>query len=206
MLPRLHVVTDDEILAASDFVGRASSLMRELGARIAIHLRSRSAGGGRLYEIAANLGRQADAFIVINDRVDVVRAARAQAVQLPAASLPIETVREQMHGGWIGQSVHAAGEGIPAVQAGADFLVAGSIYASASHPAATPQGSALIHALRDCGAPVLAIGGVDAARVVECMKAGAYGVAVIRAVWQARDPVAAAAELVERIEQSRVSA
>ncbi|MEX2281602.1 MAG: thiamine phosphate synthase [Gemmatimonadota bacterium] len=205
MLPRLHIVTDDEILGTTGFVLRASTLVREFGSRIAIHLRSRSAGGGRLYEIAANLGQHADAFIVINDRVDVARVAGAQAVQLPAASLPIEIVREQLPGVLIGKSVHAAGEGIPAVQAGADFLVAGSIYASGTHPAATPQGSALIHALRGCGAPVLAIGGIDASRIVECMNAGAYGVAVIRAVWQARDPVVAAAELVERIEQSRVN-
>jgi thiamine-phosphate diphosphorylase len=205
MVPRLHIVTNDEILGAPDFGERASRLVRALGARIAVHLRSRSADGGRLYEIAADLGQHDDAFIVINDRVDVALAARAQAVQLPAASLPIETVRQQMRGRLIGRSVHTVGEGIPAVKAGADFLLAGSIYASASHPAAAPQGSALIQALADCGAPVLAIGGVDAARVVECMNAGAYGVAVIRAVWQARDPVAAATELVDRIEESRVS-
>ncbi len=44
--------------------------------------------------------------------------------------------------------------------------------------------------------PLVAIGGVDAARAGVARRAGAHGVAVIAAVWAARDPVAAAKELV----------
>ncbi len=206
MLPRLHIVTDEEILARPEFEPEANRLVRELGQRIAIHVRSRQAGGRRLFEIAAGLMAQPDAFVVVNDHVDVARAARTVAVQLPAASLPVEVVRQQLPGVEIGKSVHTAAQGASAARAGADFLLAGSIYASDSHPGIAPQGIALIDALGSTGVPVLAIGGIDGTRVSECMAAGAYGVAVIRAVWHAPDPVGAAKELVRRIEESMVNA
>jgi thiamine-phosphate pyrophosphorylase len=42
---------------------------------------------------------------------------------------------------------------------------------------------------------VIAIGGIDAGRAAEARDAGAYGVAAIRALWQAADPAAAALAL-----------
>jgi thiamine-phosphate pyrophosphorylase len=47
---------------------------------------------------------------------------------------------------------------------------------------------------------VLAIGGVTAARVAELRAGGAHGVAVIRAVWSAPEPVQAAEELAKLLE------
>jgi thiamine-phosphate pyrophosphorylase len=41
------------------------------------------------------------------------------------------------------------------------------------------------------GFPIVAIGGITLARVAECLDAGASGVAVIGAVWDAPDPLAA---------------
>ena len=45
------------------------------------------------------------------------------------------------------------------------------------------------------GRPVIAIGGIDAARAGEVRAAGAYGVAAITALWRAPDPAAAALAL-----------
>ena len=206
MLPRLHIVTSDAILAAPDFVERAAALIGQFGNRIAIHLRSRTIGGRRLYEIGSELKQQPSAFVVVNDRVDVARVINADAVQLPANGMSVQIARAQLGETPIGRSVHSAEEGTLAAADGADYLLAGSIYETASHPAALPQGTALIRALRSCQLPVLAIGGVDESNVGECMSAGAYGVAVIRAVWQSADPAAAVTTLLQRIEESVVSA
>ena len=48
------------------------------------------------------------------------------------------------------------------------------------------------------GRPVIAIGGIDAARAGEVRAAGAYGVAAITALWRAPDPAAAALALLAR--------
>ena len=205
MLPRLHIVTSDAILAAPDFVERAAALAGQFGNRIAIQLRSRAIAGRRLYEIGSQLKQLSDAFVVVNDRVDVARVIHADAVQLPAHGLSVQNARAQLGETPIGRSVHSAEEGMQAAADGADYLLAGSIYETASHPTAMPQGPALIRALRSCQLPVLAIGGVDESNVGECMSAGAHGVAVIRAVWQAADAAAAVTTLLQRIEESVVS-
>ena len=205
MLPRLHIVTSDAILAAPDFVERAAALVGQFGNRIAIQLRSGTIGGRRLFEIGSQLKQHRSAFVVVNDRVDVARVINANAVQLPASGLSVQIARAQLGETPIGRSVHSAEEGTQAAADGADYLLAGSIYETASHPAALPQGTALIGALRSCQLPVLAIGGVDEGNVGDCISAGAYGVAVIRAVWQAADPVAAVTTLLQRIDESVVS-
>jgi thiamine biosynthesis protein ThiS len=94
----------------------------------------------------------------------------------------------------IGKSVHTA-EG-SALAAGADFVLAGHVYPSASKPGQPPlgiSGFSAIAAAAPC--PVLAIGGITPERVPEVVQAGAHGVAVIGAIAEADDPRAAASAL-----------
>jgi thiamine-phosphate diphosphorylase len=93
--------------------------------------------------------------------------------------------------GWIGRSVHTVEDARAAVAEGADFLVVGSIYRTASHPDREPAGPELVTRAARLGVPVIAIGGVTSERVSELKNAGAYGVAAIRSLWQAADPAAA---------------
>ena len=53
----------------------------------------------------------------------------------------------------------------------------------------------LLDRVAGLGRPVIAIGGITAGRVGQVCLAGAYGVAAISALWQARDSGAAALEL-----------
>jgi thiamine-phosphate pyrophosphorylase len=87
--------------------------------------------------------------------------------------------------------VHTVEEAGAAVEEGADFLVVGSIYRTASHPDREPSGPELVTRTARLGVPIVAIGGVTAERVVELKEAGAYGVAAIRSLWGAADPAAA---------------
>ena len=94
----------------------------------------------------------------------------------------------------LGRSVHSPGEAAASV--GMDYLLAGHVFPSASKPGRPPLGVvgfAAIVAAAHC--PVLAIGGITAARVAEVVQAGAYGVAVIGAIVESSDPRAAAAAL-----------
>ncbi len=204
MLPRLHLVTDDQVLAAPDFAVRAEAVVCALGASVALHLRSRTASSRALYDLAVRLGALPHAVILINDRVDVALAAHAAGVQLPQGGLPVAAARSLLRGQrWIGYSVHNEAESLSSQAQGADYLLAGTIFASASHPDFPPQGTELLRVLRTAvRRPIVAIGGIDASRVSQCCEAGAYGVAVIRAVWQAAEPVAAARQLLDRLELS----
>ncbi len=118
--------------------------------------------------------------VIVNDRADVARAAGADGVHLRGDGPPAARVRTIAAPGWlIGRSVHAVEEA--RASDGADFLIFGTVFPTRSKPAATAvQGvDGLAAAVRGAGVPVLAIGGVDAARAEVCRQAGAAGVAAI---------------------------
>ena len=118
--------------------------------------------------------------IVVNDRIDVALACGAAGVHLRGDSLPIAAARRLAPPGFlIGRSVHDAAEALAAV--GADYLIAGTVFASASKAADAPllgiEGLRAI--VRAAAVPVLAIGGIDEARIAEVAAAGAAGLAAI---------------------------
>jgi thiamine-phosphate pyrophosphorylase len=119
--------------------------------------------------------------IVVNDRLDVALAAGADGVHLGRASLPPARVRHIAPPRFlVGCSVHSLQE-LHEVEDQADYLVAGTVYATASKPPGTRllgvQGLAsLVAATR---LPVLAIGGVTLERIPELAAAGAAGLAAI---------------------------
>ena len=190
-------MTDAAVLAASDFGVRAAAIAAA-GPAVALHARDRMAGGAALARIAArllSLARPPEAAVFVNGRPDVAAAVGAQGVQLAGGDLSPADARRMLGPGWIGRSVHAVAEAEEAVAEGADFLLVGSVYESASHPGQPPAGLGLLRATAALGRPVIAIGGIDAARAREAREAGAYGVAAISALWRAADPAAAALAL-----------
>jgi thiamine-phosphate pyrophosphorylase len=80
---------------------------------------------------------------------------------------------------------------------GADFVVFGPVFSTPSKMAyGPPQGlQQLADVVRQVNLPVLAIGGIDATNVAQVLQAGAYGIAMIRAVLAAPDPCAATQQL-----------
>jgi thiamine-phosphate pyrophosphorylase len=118
--------------------------------------------------------------VVVNDRVDVALASGADGVHLRAGSIAPEVVRRMTPAGFlVGRSVHSAGEA--AALSGVDYLIAGTVWASASKPESHRllglHGFAdVVNAVR---VPVLAIGGVTIDRVRDVGLAGGAGIAAI---------------------------
>jgi thiamine-phosphate pyrophosphorylase len=132
--------------------------------------------------------------VIVSDDVDLA-AELGLPVHLPERSLAPATVRAILgEQAMIGRSVHSPGAA--AASADVDYLVAGHVYATPSHPGETPLGlSGLAAIVRAASRPVLAIGGVTSERVPEILDAGAHGIAVIGAIagTQDRDEATAAA-------------
>ena len=119
---------------------------------------------------------------VVNDDVAAAIALGADGVHLGQADHGAASAREL--GLLLGRSVSTYEQ---AVQADADYLGAGPIWATPSKADADPP-VGIDELARICAAvpvPVVAIGGVDASNAAECIRAGAAGVAAIRA---ATDP------------------
>lgn len=196
-LPRLHAVTDARVLALPDLGLRAAAIAAA-GSAVALHARDRSATAEALTRVAARFAALADppeAALFVSGRPDIAAALGAQGVQLAGGDLSPADARRVFRGGWIGSSVHSVEEAKAAAGEGADYLMAGSIYATGSHPGRPAAGLRLIDAIAPLGLPVIAIGGVTAERVPELRDAGAWGVAAVSALWGAADPAAAALEL-----------
>jgi len=195
-LARLHAITDAAVLEADDFGVRAAAIAAA-GPAVALHARDHAAGGAALARATARLlalAHPPEAAVFVNGRPDVAAALHAQGLQLSRSDLAVADAR-RMFAGWIGRSVHDTDGAAAAIDEGADFLLVGTVYESASHPGWPAAGLDLVRAAAALGRPVIAIGGIDASRAAEVRAAGAYGVAAIGALWRAADPAAAALAL-----------
>lgn len=197
-LPRLHAITDSSIIALEDFAVRAAALAAA-GSAVALHARDRHATAPALVAVAQRmmaLAAPPEASVIVNARPDIAIALGAQGVQLGIDDLSPADVRHFAGEwkGWIGRSVHSMAEAAGAKASGADYLIVGSIYPTATHPGAG-AGPELVAEVATLGLPVIAIGGITAARAAEVKAAGAYGVAAISAAWRAPDSAAAALAL-----------
>ena len=171
-------------------------------------LREKDLPAGELLALAERLravtaGR---ALLLVNDRVDVALAAGADGVHLGEAGLPVAAARAVAagrEGFLVGRSVHAPETAAGAAAVGADYLLFGNVFETASHPGRPAAGTECLRAVVECApAPVIAIGGITAANARECLRAGAAGVAVIGAVLGAPDPEAAAREMAEALRRA----
>lgn len=193
MIGRLHVLTDTRAGRAAVQVTAAALAA---GAPV-VQVRAKGLTDRELYDFAgrvAALCAQAGALCVVDDRPDVALAVGAGGTHLGAHDLPLGAARRvvgpaHLLGGTAREAVLAA----ELVAAGADYLGVGPSYDTTTKtdlPAALgPAGVAEV--ARAVQVPVIAIGGVTAARVPELLAAGAWGVAVVGAVSGAADPAAA---------------
>ncbi|MDT8436726.1 MAG: thiamine phosphate synthase [Gemmatimonadota bacterium] len=204
ILPRLHVVCPDDVLARPEFRDVAREVLAAGGRELALHLRPRHAPIRPCLEAAAALvraARDSGGWLVVNGRVDLALACGAHGVQLGAGALPVAAARRILPAGTaIGVSVHGAAEARRAAADGADFLIAGTIFPTPTHPGGTAGGPGRVRACAAAGLPVIAIGGIGPDRVAPVLAADARGVALVRAVWDADRPAEAVGALRRALE------
>jgi len=124
---------------------------------------------------------------------ETVRAAAGHARVLVNG---VDHLPENVPGRAVGRSVHSVDAALRAEGEGCEYVVAGSVFPTTSHPGGPVGGVQLV---RDIAAavriPVIAIGGITASNARQCIDAGARGVAVISAIFDAEDPKRAAQDL-----------
>jgi thiamine-phosphate pyrophosphorylase len=190
---RLVAITDDLRDGAAGLVARARSAVR--GGATMVQLRLKDADARSLVEVARALvlALPPGVPLVVNDRLDVALASGAAGVHVGPDDIPAAALRRLVTPDFIiGASVGSDTEIVLA--RGADYVGVGPVYDTATKPdAGRAIGTAAFARLaRACRVPAIAIGGIDASNAAAAMLAGATGVAVIRAVFGARDPEAAA--------------
>ncbi|PJA78183.1 MAG: thiamine phosphate synthase [Nitrospirae bacterium CG_4_9_14_3_um_filter_51_5] len=140
--------------------------------------------------------------VLLNDRIDLVLALGADGVHLRTDSLPVSVARRLLGTGHlIGVSTHSVEEARVAEAEGADFIVLGPIYDTASKRAyGPPLGIQILQkASRSIHLPIYAIGGITPIRIPRVLSSGAYGVAAISSMLQAPSVRDATRELLARL-------
>ncbi|MBJ7602631.1 MAG: thiamine phosphate synthase [Candidatus Dormibacteraeota bacterium] len=135
-------------------------------------------------QVEMELRRLVDASpvpVLAHSRCDVALAVGAAGVQLPEVDIPTVDARTLLGPDrLLGRSVHSLAAAKRAESEGADYVVYGPVFPTASHPGRAAVGlGALRDVCLDLRIPVLAIGGVDDMRSQECLAAGAQGFAAI---------------------------
>jgi thiamine-phosphate diphosphorylase len=197
-LPRLHAITDERIARRADLEDIAGELARSGGANLALHARGRTLTGLEHYDFSFRLSNLPSALFV-NDRLDIALSLNAVGVQLGTGSLPVSAARRLDATWWIGRSVHDFAEAEAAKAEGADYLLVGPVYPTATHPDRPPLGLDTLAQIAKLGLPVIAIGGIGPGEARAVQAAGAYGVAAIRSLWDAADPADAVRRMLKEL-------
>ena len=128
--------------------------------------------------------------VIVNDRMDIALATGAAGCHLGPDDMPLRAARAMAPAGFVlGASAGTPAEAADAQREGADYLGVGPINATSSkHDAGSAIGVPGFERIRQASSlPAVAIGGIGEQDVAPLMAAGAAGVAVIRAVAEARD-------------------
>ena len=134
---------------------------------------------------------------LLNDRPDLVALADADGVHVGQEDVAVAAARAAVGpAALVGLSTHAPAQ-LAAAPAAADYVAVGPVWATPTKPGRAAAGLAYVaHAATHAGArPWFAIGGIDTTNVREVVEAGARRIVAVRALVEAADPAAAAAEL-----------
>lgn len=188
------VVTDASLLKGSDPVDICRRAVR--GGATAVQVRLKDAPPRELLALARALVSALAVPVLVNDRVDVALAAGAAGAHHGQDDTPLGALRPHVPPGFLlGISVGSAAEAARVRTWPADYWSIGpcfpTIHKSAAGPPLGPAGFACLARLAP-GVPVIGIGGITATNARAIVQAGAAGVAVIGAIWEASDPEAAA--------------
>ena len=182
---RLHVLVED-VPTAIAAVGAGATV---------VQLRKKGASTEELVRLGVHL-RDLPALFIVNDDVEAALRLHADGVHLGRADNGLERARTE--GLLVGLSAASVEEAVEAERNGAAYIGAGPVWETPSKTDADPaiglDGVAEI--CRAVTVPVVAIGGIDASNAADCIRAGATGVAVIRAAADVR-------RLVEAIDAAR---
>jgi thiamine-phosphate pyrophosphorylase len=172
---KLHVLVEDVPTALAAV---------EAGATV-VQLRKKRASTEELVRIGVPL-RDLPALFVVNDDVEAALRLHADGVHLGRTDSGIERARAE--GLLLGVSAASVDEAVEAARNGAAYIGAGPVWETPSKTDADPPIGldGLAEICRAVAAPVVAIGGIDASNAADCIRAGAEGVAVIRAARDAR--------------------
>lgn len=156
-----------------------------------------------LCEVFADAAARHGALWSVNDRADVAHVVRPDILHLGQDDLPVAAARALLGNDvLVGRSTHDEGQvRAAALESGVDYFCVGPTWPTPTKPGRPAPGLPLLRLAAEVASPRpwFAIGGIEAGNLDEVLEAGARRVVVVRALTEAADPHAAAAEFARRL-------
>lgn len=194
------------LMLITDGAGDVDRLLRTVAAAVdggvrSVQVREPRLSARELLDVCTHLRPRLDAVggvLLVNDRVALAASGDAHGVHLAQRSLPPSATRRVLDacrdGAIVGLSVHDAVEMRDST--GADYVLIGPVFPTASHPGAPTLGPDQAAALAaTTNLPAIWLGGIGLAWLDALAPYRPAGVAVMRAITAAPDPRAAAVAL-----------
>ncbi|MCM1970044.1 thiamine phosphate synthase [Streptomyces sp. NPDC002812] len=204
-------LSDARLYLCTDARKRQGDLPEFLDAVLAggvdiVQLRDKGMEAGEELEhlqVFAEAARRHGKLLAVNDRADVAHAIGSDVLHLGQGDIPVPAARAILgREVLIGRSCHSEAEVDAAVaEAGVDYFCTGPCWPTPTKPGRFAPGLGLVRHAASLAQdrPWFAIGGIDAGNLDEVLDAGASRVVVVRALTEASDPGAAAADLAKRV-------
>ncbi|AYV27343.1 thiamine phosphate synthase [Streptomyces goshikiensis] len=207
----MQQLSDARLYLCTDARKRQGDLPEFLDAVLAggvdvVQLRDKGMEAGEELEhlrVFADAARRHGKLLAVNDRADVAHAIGSDVLHLGQGDIPVPAARAILGEDLlIGRSCHAESEVDAAVaEPGVDYFCTGPCWPTPTKPGRHAPGLGLVRYAASLAQdrPWFAIGGIDGTNLDEVLDAGATRVVVVRALTEASDPGAAAADLAKRV-------
>jgi len=192
----LYLVTDRGLSKGRTTLEIVQAAIR--GGVTCVQLREKNCSAREFIEQALSVKdflKQHNIPLIINDRLDVALAVRADGVHLGQSDIPCKIARAILKDSMIiGISAETLEHAVEAEKDGADYIGAGPMFFTATKtdlaPILGPEGLCKIR--KAVKIPIVAIGGINISNAEEVIHNGADGIAVVSAIVSADDPEKAA--------------
>lgn len=181
----LYVITDFKAQRGKSHLEVLTDAIR--GGASVIQLRDKESSDETLISIGKRLRKVCDrhhALLIVNERVFVAKAVEADGLHIGQGDLSVPEARRLIGKEMLlGVSTHDVKQARRAAQEGADYIGVGPIFKTPTKPDYPPVGTPLIQEVcHHVPIPFVAIGGITLSNLKDVLEAGAYAVAVVRAV------------------------
>lgn len=202
------ILKDFRLYAVTDLKEEGHGALKKIeqafrGGADIVQLRSKVLADAALIRLALKIAKIAGKFqklFFMNDRVDLALVTGAHGVHLGQEDMPVKAARKlaQDLGRkiFIGKSTHSLSQALAAVNEGADYIGVGPVFRTPTKPHAKSVGLRFVkQAASKIRIPWVAIGGIGSENLSGVLAAGATRVAVVRAIFAAKDPESAARQM-----------
>lgn len=176
-----------------------------------VQLREKEASSREFYELAIRMKQLLQPYhvpLIINDRLDIALACKAEGLHIGQGDIPYSVARELLgQERIIGLSVENTRQALEANTLEVDYIGISPVFNTSTKTDTAPQVGleGVREITRISRHPSVGIGGINLANAADILRAGVDGLSVVSAIMSAQDPRQAAYELRTRINTNKTN-